>query len=254
MSKKLFSTLLIGLFVSTNSYAQWQPTGKLSWQIQFAGTLNTNVNAQVYDIDLFDTDQTTIQQLQNQGKKVICYMSAGSSENWRPDFNRFPSSVKGRNLSGWAGEKWLDIRRLDILMPIMSDRMALAKQKGCDAIDADNVDGYSNRTGFKLTYNDQLNYNRALANEAHRLGLAIGLKNDLGQIVDLVNYFDFAINESCIIYNECSLVSPFIAQNKPVFHIEYQSDINTICSVGTSYGFSSMKKNTNLDEWRESCL
>lgn len=254
MSKKLFSTLLIGLFVSTNSYAQWQPTGKLSWQIQFAGTLNTNVNAQVYDIDLFDTPQTTIQQLQNQGKKVICYMSAGSSENWRPDFNRFPSSVKGRNLSGWAGEKWLDIRRLDILMPIMSDRMALAKQKGCDAIDADNVDGYSNRTGFKLTYNDQLNYNRALANEAHRLGLAIGLKNDLGQIVDLVNYFDFAINESCIIYNECSLVSPFIAQNKPVFHIEYQSDINTICSVGTSYGFSSMKKNTNLDEWRESCL
>ena len=181
-------------------------------------------------------------------------MSAGSSENWRPDFNRFPSSVKGRNLSGWAGEKWLDIRRLDILMPIMSDRMALAKQKGCDAIDADNVDGYSNRTGFKLTYNDQLNYNRALANEAHRLGLAIGLKNDLGQIVDLVNYFDFAINESCIIYNECSLVSPFIAQNKPVFHIEYQNDINTICAVGNSYGFSSMKKNTNLDEWRESCL
>ena len=120
----------------------------------------------------------------------------------------------------------------------MRDRIALAKQKNCDAVDPDNVDGYTNKTGFKITYNDQLAYNRALATEAHTQGLAIGLKNDLNQIPDLLN----------------DLVAPFIAANKPVFHIEYQADITAICSLGNSYGFSSMKKNQNLDEWRESCL
>ena len=50
------------------------------------------------------------------------------------------------------------------------------------------------------------------------------------------------------------MIAPFIAVNKPVFHIEYQADITAICSLGNSYGFSSMKKNQNLDEWRDSCL
>ncbi|MCP5175860.1 MAG: endo alpha-1,4 polygalactosaminidase [Moraxellaceae bacterium] len=252
--KKQFITLISSLLAASATQAYWQPHGQLSWQIQFAGTFNPNINAQVFDVDLFDTPQSTIDLLHGQGKKVICYFSAGSSENWRPDFNRFPREVKGRNLSGWAGEKWLDIRRLDILMPIMSDRIALAKQKGCDAVDPDNIDGYTNRTGFKLSYNDQLTYNRALANAAHSQDLAIGLKNDLNQIPDLVNDFDFAINESCMVYNECSMVSPFVAVGKSVFHIEYQADISAICSVGNSYGFSSMKKNQNLDGWRESCL
>ena len=253
MKKQLLS-LVTTLLVSSASQAYWQPHGQMSWQIQFSGSLNPNVNTQVFDVDLFDTPQNTIDLLHIQGKKVICYFSAGSSEKWRSDFSRFPASVKGRNLSGWAGEKWLDVRQLTILMPIMRDRIALAKQKNCDAVDPDNVDGYTNKTGFKITYNDQLAYNRALATEAHTQGLAIGLKNDLNQIPDLLNDFDFAINESCMVYNECSLVAPFIAANKPVFHIEYQADITAICSLGNSYGFSSMKKNQNLDEWRNSCL
>lgn len=252
---KKYLLILASLLLSSTTHATyWQPHGQLSWQIQFADTFNPNINAQVFDVDLFDTPQSTIDLLHSQGKKVICYFSAGSSEKWRADFSRFPSTVKGRKLDGWAGEKWLDIRQLDVLMPIMRDRIALAKQKKCDAVDPDNVDGYTNKTGFPLTYSEQLSYNRALAYEAHAQGLAIGLKNNLNQIPDLLNDFDFAINESCMAYNECSLVSPFIAANKPVFHIEYQFDKTTICSVGQSYGFSSIKKNQNLDEWRESCL
>jgi hypothetical protein len=127
--KKNLFTLITTLIASSATQAYWQPHGQMSWQIQFAGSFNPNVNAQVFDVDLFDTPQSTIDLLHSQGKKVICYFSAGSSENWRSDFSRFPASVKGRNLSGWAGEKWLDIRRLDILMPIMRDRIALAKQK-----------------------------------------------------------------------------------------------------------------------------
>lgn len=252
--KTRITAALLALFAFPSAQAWWQPSPGLSWQIQFNGVINPNLPVQVYDIDLFDSPQSLIDTLHAQGKKVICYISAGTFENWRPDASRFPAEVKGRKVGGWAGEKWLDIRRLDILQPIMRDRMALAAQKGCDAIDPDNIDGYTNRTGFTLKAADQLAYNRMLAAEAHALGMAVGLKNDLNQVPDLVGQFDFAINESCMAWNECALVSPFIAAGKPVFHIEYQSDINSICAVGRSYGFSSIKKNTNLDEWAERCL
>ena len=42
----------------------------------------------------------------------------------------------------------------------------IAVQKGCDGVDPDNVDGYTNKTGFPLTAKDQLAYNKFLAQEA----------------------------------------------------------------------------------------
>ena len=46
----------------------------------------------------------------------------------------------------------------------MGKRMDLAKSKGCDGIEPDNVDVYSNHnTGFHFTASDQLAYNKWLA-------------------------------------------------------------------------------------------
>ena len=124
----------------------------------------------------------------------ICYISAGTWENWRPDAGQFLSSDKGRAVSGWVGEKWLNIKS-DNVKNIMAARMQMCKSKGFLAIDADNVDGYSNSNGLGLTAADQLAYNTWLASTAHGLGLSIGLKNDLGQITQLAGYFDFFLNE-----------------------------------------------------------
>ncbi|GAL06248.1 endo alpha-1,4 polygalactosaminidase precusor precursor [Photobacterium aphoticum] len=68
----------------------------------------------------------------------------------------------------------------------------MAVQKGCDGVEPDNVDGYKNNTGFDLTADDQLTFNRLLANEAHARNLSIGLKNNVEQVPELVTYFDFA--------------------------------------------------------------
>ena len=106
------------------------------------------MNVDVYNIDLFDTSAAVISALRSKGKHVICYFSAGSYENWRPDIRAFPASLLGRNLDGWEGERWLDVRKLDVLMPIMRARMEQAAKKGCHGVDPDNVDGYSNNTGF----------------------------------------------------------------------------------------------------------
>jgi hypothetical protein len=92
---------------------------------------------------------------------------------------------------------------------------------GCDGVDPDNVDGYSNATGFPLRAADQLAYNRFLAGEAHARGLAVGLKNDLDQVAALAADFDFAINEQCFAYDECAALAPFTRAGRSVLQIEY---------------------------------
>ncbi len=198
----------------------YKPNLDTNWQWQLQGDINTNYDVLLYDIDLFDANIDLIQLLKDEGKKVICYFSAGSYEAWREDASSFPSETLGNELDGWAGEKWLDIRHI-ALQDIMIARLDLAKTKGCDGVEPDNVDGYSNNTGFVLNENNQLFYNKFLANEAHKRGLSIGLKNDLDQIRVLEPFFDFSVNEQCHQYNECSLLQPFIENNKPVFNAEY---------------------------------
>lgn len=223
------------------------------WHIQYVGEIDPNLNVGVYNLDLFDTQPSLIASLRERNVFVMCYFSAGSFEDWRPDISQFPDSVIGNPLEGWQGEAWLDIRQIELLAPIMQARLQLASQKGCHGVDPDNVNGYTNNTGFPLSYQDQLNYNIWLAESAHALGLSIGLKNDLEQIPDLVTYFDWQLNEECFSYQECQLLLPFIQAGKPVFQIEYELQTTEFCQQAQQYGFQSLRKNWELDSFSESC-
>ncbi len=229
------------------------PPQKASWHIQYSGEINYDLEADVYNIDLFDTPTDEIEKLRQRGVFVMCYFSAGSYEDWRPDAAQFPQEVLGNDYEGWEGEIWLDVRRLDLLAPIMSARLDLAVRKGCDGVDPDNVNGYENETGFPLSYEDQLAYNRWLAEEAHARGLSIGLKNDLEQIPDLLPDFDWALNESCFYYEECGALTPFIAAGKPVFVVEYDLNPEAFCPQAKSFGFNAIYKNQDLDGFATSC-
>lgn len=72
-----------------------------NWTWQLQGKIDTSKNVLMYDVDLWDTPRETIQLLKQRGKKVICYFSAGSYEDWRSDKNLFPSSIKGKPLDDW---------------------------------------------------------------------------------------------------------------------------------------------------------
>jgi len=231
----------------------WQPTPGTSWQWQLSGVIDTSFDVQMYDIDLFDTPQSVIDLLHTEGRVVICYFSAGSWEDWRPDAGNFPSEVIGNPLDNWPGENWLDIRQIDTLSPIMSARFDLAVEKDCDGVEPDNVDGYSNDSGFPLTARDQLTYNIWLAEQAHQRGLSIGLKNDLEQVKDLLPFFDWALNEECFTYAECDLLSLFTQANKAVFGVEYELESDQFCPQSNALDFDFLKKNWDLDAWRESC-
>lgn len=219
---------------------------KTSWYWQLQGTLNTAIDVKVYDIDLYDTSAATIQALKASGKFVVCYFSAGSYENWRSDANQFPAIALGNNLDGWAGEKWLDVRNSDV-RNIMAKRMDLAKSKGCHALEPDNVDGFSNRTGFPLTANDQINYLSYLADQAHARGMQIALKNSTDLVSSLVDKFDFAVVEECFKYNECEAYSPFIQKGKAVLNAEYSSYSTAICTKANNLKFSTVFFNLDLN-------
>lgn len=232
----------------------WQPSPKTSWQWQLNGLpIDRSIDVEMYDIDLFDNDSATVSALHDEGRIVICYMNAGGWENWRPDAAKFPEEIIGKNLDEWEGERWLDIRRLDILAPIMEDRMIACKSKGFDGIEPDNVDGYLNDTGFDLTAADQLGFNIWLAETAHERGLSIGLKNDMDQAPELVQYFDWALNEECFEFQECETLQPFIDAGKAVFNVEYGPETDEFCAEARKMGFNSLKKNLDVDAWRESC-
>ncbi|AYG79150.1 hypothetical protein DWB77_01260 [Streptomyces hundungensis] len=230
----------------------WQPKPGTAWQWQLNGRVQDGPDVPVYDIDGFENTAADVAKLHARGRKAICYVNAGAWENFRPDKEAFPSAVRGEN-NGWEGERWLDIRRIDVLRPLMERRFDMCREKGFDGVEPDLMDGYLNKTGFALTAADQLAYNRMLSSIAHARGLAVGLKNDLQQIPDLVPAFDFAVNEQCAQYDECALLSPFVKADKAVFHVEYELPAQDFCAESGRLGLSSMRKNLKLDAWRQPC-
>lgn len=230
----------------------WRPSPGASFQIQFSGDLDLSIDADIFDLDAFDTDIAIIEQLHQGGKHVICYLNAGAVEDWRPDADLFPPKVIGKAYQGWPGENWLDIRNIEVLAPILETRLDLCKSKGFDGVEFDNVDGYQNDTGFNLTAEDQLSYNRWLADAAHERGLVVGLKNDPDQIVALEPWFDFLILESCFNQGWCEKAEPFVMAGKLVIDIEY-IDIKPFCSQAKSLSISLIGKSLNLNANHYKC-
>ncbi|MFA6000861.1 MAG: endo alpha-1,4 polygalactosaminidase [Thermoleophilia bacterium] len=238
----------------------YHPPLNVSWQWQLKGKVNTGYPAEIYDIDLFDSSESLIDSIQSSGGKVTCYFSAGSYEKWRPDASGFTPGDLGNTLEGWEDEKWLDIRSMNV-KKIMQKRLDMAKQKGCDAVEPDNVDGYANDSGFDLSASDQLEFNRFIASEAHGRGLSVGLKNDLDQVAQLVEYFDFSVNEQCHEFDECDLLTPFVRAGKPVLNAEYEEALvqnaakrKSLCDASLDQHFSTLILPLQLDDsFRFSC-
>jgi hypothetical protein len=260
-----------------NSDTWWQPKAseKLTLHWNLGGAINVN-NARhigeraldgvtvlprpkVLDIDGADNSAATVATLHARGQKVICYFDAGVYEDYRSDAWKFPAEVIGNPDEGWDGSWWLDIRRLDVLLPIMEARVKMCADKGFDAIEPDEIDGWENDTGFPLTYNDQLVYNRAIAALAHKYNLAAVQKGDIIQTRDLVNYFDATLNEECVRYKECrnpwnpdtgqtqAGLQAYTAQDKAVWLSEYRNtDYSPMCKQALNNGWMAAQYKLGL--------
>ena len=218
------------------------PKEPIYWQLQ--GIVPTDRPEPIYDIDGFDNPKSTFDTLKAKGKYMIAYFSAGTWENWRSDASRFPTSVRGNNVDGWEGERWLDIRQLDILRPIMEARADIALAKGAQAIEWDNIDGYANGAGFSLTKAHQVAYNTMLAEICHDRGLAAIYKNaDLA--IQLEPLFDALLIEEAYQWGDTNVFTPFINAGKPIWAIEYEGVLN--CVDAGSKGIYLARYHIDLD-------
>ena len=205
--------------ITSGSWARFTPDTSWTWQL--LGDTDTGYEVDVYVVDMFQqVEGDVIDRLHAQGKQVICYFSAGTFEPWRPDVDLFANVPMGGAHYAYPSEIWLDVSSPETAK-VMANRMDMAVALGCDGVELDNVDGFVADTGLSITYDQAIAYQRSLANEAHKRNLAVALKNAIEMIPDVAQYFDLAINEVCLVWNECGSYSAMIAAGKPVFHVEY---------------------------------
>lgn len=228
----------------------WIPPQVLTWYWQLQGSINNNEPVAAYDIDGFDSSAAEVATLHGQGKHVICYIDAGTYEPGRSDSSHFPAAVLGNGVKGWPGEQWLDVSNLSVLEPIMTARFKMCKEKGFDAVEPDNIDGYEteNNSGFPLlTAERQLTYNEWIASEVHSLGMAVLQKNDGEQTAQLQPHFDGALDEQCNQYGECASFQPYLSAGKPVLNAEYEPSTSAFCAADTAAGIMGARYALSLD-------
>jgi endo-alpha-1,4-polygalactosaminidase (GH114 family) len=230
------------------------------------------VRPRVFDIDLYQdgrisgNDHTVnvaaVRAIHRRGARAVCYVSAGTAERFRPDYGRYVRYDRriGHRLIGrpfsdrFSNEYWLNINngrgQRDFILRLLRARTAKCADAGFDGVEYDVVDAYAQGkrvTGWHIEARTQLRFNRALARIAHDHGLAAGLKNDLGQVPRLEPHFDFAINEQCFQYAECTNnPSPgyraFTRADKAVFQVEYRIAPKRFCSDANRLEISAIKK------------
>jgi hypothetical protein len=241
----LVVTGLIGAARSQAS-AWWKPAQHLTWYWQLQGTPRLEPVAAT-DIDGFENGAAEVAKLHAAGQHVICYIDVGTWENFRPDASKFPKSVLGRS-NGWPGERWLDIRRLSVLEPLMTARFQMCAHKGFDAVEPDNIDGYVNATGFPITAAQQLIYDKWVSAKVHALGMAVLQKNDPEQATQLQPRFDGVLDEQCNQYSECGSFAPYLKAGKPVVNAEYRTSLYpSFCNADGKLGIMGALFNLALD-------
>ena len=227
------------------------PPVQATWSYNIGGSDALNAGAtpsgRVVSLDLYGVRGGTVRRLRRAGKYVVCYYSAGTSESYRTDPQSLrllhPALNLGLVLRGedsvWAGERWLDLRgfgagaggRAGTVRAVMEARLDLARQKGCHAVEPDNVDAWANvvnreappgTPAHAVSAADQLTYNRWTAAAAHARGLSVLLKNDLAQIPDLAPSYDGALNEECFDFaGDCGQLAPFRDAGKAIYVVLY---------------------------------
>ena len=225
----------------------FHPRPGIKWQWQLSDKLDLSYDVDIYDVDLEEISKELIEQLHKKNIKVICYFNAGAYEPYRNDSFLFPKEVLGKTMKDWNDEKWLDISRFYLFKNIITKRLDLAVTKDCDGVEPDNINAYLEDSGFPLSFDDQLKYNKWLSSEAHKRNLSIALKNDGEQADLLIDFFDFAVVEDCFYYDDCDQYKIFIDNNKAVLGVEYFLEPKEFCKKANRFNFSFLKKNIQLD-------
>jgi hypothetical protein len=226
------------------------PGMRLHYQI--SGTPAIDANAQVFVLDLFDSEAAQLSAARARGQIALAYFSAGSLEPWRPDAASFPRQAIGSALRNYPNESWLDIRSASV-RALMQARLELARDKGFDGVFPGSLGAYRQDTGFPLSEADQLDFDRDLASRARALGLSPGLSGDFALAAQLESAFDWAIAFGCLAADSCGQLQPLLDRGKAVFDLEVEGDMVELCARAKDLGIVVSLKRSSYDAWSKVC-
>ena len=142
----------------------------------------------IYDIDGFLTTQAQVTAIKTGWQastlahpRTVCYLDL-AWEDYRPDATpggAFPAATLGHIYFGFPEERWVDLRQLDALKPMLGERVGMCARKGFDAVELDDIDSFDppSTTGFRLTPGDAQNFLGYAFNLIHRAGMTALWKN-----------------------------------------------------------------------------
>ena len=232
------------------------PAPGVDWDWQLSERIAPPAGIAAFDADKDSAPRAKIKALNSAGVYTICYVSVGTVENYRDDVDAFPASVVGKTYGDWPDEKFLDIRQIGTILPIMRARFQACKRMGFDAIEPDNMDVYENESGFQISATETVRYLLAIADLAHGMGMEVGQKNVPELTPYLIDHFDFIITESCFRDRWCDQVAAYTAAGKPIFDAEYTDrgiNWNKACKLAERMNISMILKNRDLGPGRKSC-
>ncbi|NYI21421.1 endo alpha-1,4 polygalactosaminidase [Sphingobium indicum] len=229
------------------------------WILQNQGLPATPPAVAYLDVDGFDTAAAYVALAKSRGTRTICYLDVGSAESNRPDYASLSaiSGLLGNSYPGFAGERYIDIRRYPEFIQVMDDRLRMCRDKGFDHVEFDVMDAFEDgaaTTGFDLTEQDMIAYVTALSTRARGYGLKPVQKNAGGSSAKLVPLFDAILFEGCVLGDFCADSAPYVAAGKPAFNAEYPEewpagtfDRARTCSISANAAVSTIITVVDLD-------
>lgn len=247
------------------------PAGVTSWEwiLDVESLPSAPAAVRYFGMDGFDVEVGYVGVVAATGASPWCYMSAGTAEEFRDDYADFVAlddaerelgneGVLGGVLPDWPDERWLNLRRAEVLLPLMEARLSICADKGFTLVELDNMDGHTNETGLELSVMEARSWVASLVAAANDRGMGVIHKNASDLVVDLEPSMDALLLESCVLDSFCEeAATPFLDAGKPVMNAEYPErwraegrgfKLDDVCAESERVGVSTLIKMLALDE------
>ena len=115
--------------------------------------------------------------LKDTGNTVGCYISVGTCEAWRDDFEEIRGYCSDREWAQWEGEFF--VQDTAGIAPFMRARIEQLGAWGCDMVEFDNMDwAWETETyGFEVTLEESVAYYQGLCDHVHEQGMGCMAKS-----------------------------------------------------------------------------
>jgi|LGVF01.1.fsa_nt_gb hypothetical protein len=192
--------------------------------------LETASNSYVL-LDPFSEDDISnyIDEIKANNNEVSAYISIGTGEKWRDDYEVIKPFLVRKQWGEWAGEYFVD-NTLNGILVAMKKRIDEIARIGYDWVEFDNMDWAfddenRNEYGFEVTEKESIEYYNLLCEYAHQKGLKCMAKNLTSNIegFDGVTFESYSDEKNW--WDEDEL-KDFIAKEKIVL-INHYNEINS---------------------------